>query len=875
MKRRAIPRNNSDEEVEENASATEQVTEEVRELGSLPEDVEEQRSAAAASPSVPRASASRGNTATTSGSGIGRPSQKGKTGNTKLRFLPRFSRMRPRTGGNDDHVVDDTSPGRIQDRIAGEPTQIRAPFPPSGREHDRNLRISSNSATASTRPGAYAAAPWMDTYQPQSSAQLTDASRSTAMRGNEDTPSIDNETNETTDGSHQEPYMAVANLVTEPDLPRAEVVDQNDDSKKRAYVLLLLRFGLLMIIAIGVTVAVVVMNAPNGRSEGVESSPAPTAGNVSIPSISRTNAPSQVMSAMGPTGSPSPTTLPQSANPTWRSTIGDLISVAPTAAPQTSDSTWIPTFVQTLFPVETWMPTWIPTLLLTWSPTIEDGVLSVPGYGEYLLTLFPNETVQEILTNSSSPQGRAFEFAKADVLQAQYPAWRIRQRFALATFYYAMGGEKWSNNTGWVELEDECQWFSSPSLYPTIQRPRPEVYFVSRPNSYGIFDKQNNDEQFNYTLNPNPCNRLDVNDKTQGSKYQHLWLWENGLEGTFPLEFYWLTSLRTVNLDTLQRFRNPNGEIGPLASNIGLLTDLEFLSLLDFTFTTVPTEIGMLSNLKYLLIDNNGISGAGVFEQVITLTKLEYLGVRSNYSFEFPEQISALTKLSHLFLTGDWNLERVNAPLPSLISSLTTLKTLFLNKVSYTDTLPTEIGRLSSLRYLSIFGGEEEPLSGVLPTEIGLLESLQNFSLSYTGLSGPLPTELGKLSSIVDMHFSHNRFTGTLPSELGDLSSMRYLRVYGSALTGTIPSELDMIPNLQGLHLMDSGQTGTIPESLCDSMVTTTCSSRLCGCGCPCPVTSPPTVDMSPQTTLRRGRTAVKHASGENVFCHPPLICVR
>ena len=61
-----------------------------------------------------------------------------------------------------------------------------------------------------------------------------------------------------------------------------------------------------------------------------------------------------------------------------------------------------------------------------------------------------------------------------------------------------------------------------------------------------------------------------------------------------------------------------------------------------------------------------------------------------------------------------------------------------------TGPLPSELGTLARLRWLTIEGNS---LTGSIPTELANLSNLESLQLSHNGLSGPLPPELGTLTA--------------------------------------------------------------------------------------------------------------------------------
>jgi hypothetical protein len=118
------------------------------------------------------------------------------------------------------------------------------------------------------------------------------------------------------------------------------------------------------------------------------------------------------------------------------------------------------------------------------------------------------------------------------------------------------------------------------------------------------------------------------------------------------------------------------------------------------------------------------------------------------------------------------------------LTSLTKLDVVF-EKCLYGDlkeeTLPSEIGLLTNLKYLSVQGNR---LCGIIPTHIGNLTHLENLCLSFTTLSGSVPSELGKLSVLRNLDLSHNPcLTGDLPQEVLGWDNLKTIDLYASQVT--------------------------------------------------------------------------------------------
>ena len=77
--------------------------------------------------------------------------------------------------------------------------------------------------------------------------------------------------------------------------------------------------------------------------------------------------------------------------------------------------------------------------------------------------------------------------------------------------------------------------------------------------------------------------------------------------------------------------------------------------------------------------------------------------------------------------------------------------------------MPAELGELSNLRILSLWGNQ---LSGEIPASFGNLEQLEELSLFLNSLSGDFPPELATLSNLRELSIAGNELNGCLPDEL-------------------------------------------------------------------------------------------------------------
>ena len=109
---------------------------------------------------------------------------------------------------------------------------------------------------------------------------------------------------------------------------------------------------------------------------------------------------------------------------------------------------------------------------------------------------------------------------------------------------------------------------------------------------------------------------------------------------------------------------------------------------------------------------------------------------------------------------------------------------------------------------------DENGLTGNIPPELGNLTNLERLSLFGNQLTGSLPPELGQLTSLERLYLYDNKLTGTIPSEFGQLASLVILWLSTNNLMGPIPPELGQLPSLTDLTLWRNPNIGPIPAAL-------------------------------------------------------------
>ena len=357
-------------------------------------------------------------------------------------------------------------------------------------------------------------------------------------------------------------------------------------------------------------------------------------------------------------------------------------------------------------------------------------------------------------------------------------------RAALVAFYHALGGDDWKDNTNWLSDKPLGEW-------------------------YGV-------------------------DVMGNSRVDDLRLRNNNLTGRIPAAIGLLDSLFILTL-------TDNEITGPIPPSIGRLRRLRDLNLRDTGLEgLLPPEMGNMAGLEYLSLDYTGLSGP-LPETLSRLANLERF-YHSGTDLCVPRSLAAwyeslgnfdplpcipetadrdvLDSLYHKTGGPDWQRKgnwltdkSLNTWFGIVTDAEGYVTEVFLPWNNLTDSIPPELGNLSRLEVLALYGNE---LTGRIPPELGKLTRVHDFSLSGNKLEGPIPPEIGNMVSVDTMYLSGNDLSGPIPAEFGNLVNLEHLALFENDLSGPLPAEFGKLKKLKSMWLVDNKFEGPLPPELGD-----------------------------------------------------------
>ncbi|MEQ9657360.1 FG-GAP-like repeat-containing protein [Fulvivirga sp.] len=276
--------------------------------------------------------------------------------------------------------------------------------------------------------------------------------------------------------------------------------------------------------------------------------------------------------------------------------------------------------------------------------------------------------------------------------------------------------------------------------------------------------------------------------KLKGGRISEIALSDNGLYGYLPEDFWQLTALELLDVSKNNLF-NEGGDYITIPSDIGMLSNLKHLNLSKIQLRgSLPGELGSLTKLEYLNL-GDGLSNSIVYS---TDNKID---------LPLPGEFGNLVNLKDLHLSGIRD-DNGSSPFPEVVTSLVNLEALSMYFNNFQGQLASSIENLTNLKSLKI--------------DMPLPESLKNLNLTTLDISyNPnWGIDLTALTTVEELVFRSSKLDSlpSLPPSLKslDIGDNRFYDI--PDLSGSAIESLSIDLNYLGFGDLEQGT----PEGIID-----------------------------------------------------------
>ena len=205
------------------------------------------------------------------------------------------------------------------------------------------------------------------------------------------------------------------------------------------------------------------------------------------------------------------------------------------------------------------------------------------------------------------------------------------------------------------------------------------------------------------------------------------------------------------------------------ASNAGLVSDCAALLAAKSTFADARASLNWSANVAI-----SNWSGIDIRNGRVNLLRVRH----DRYvNGKIPAELGNLTNLTGLLLDNN----QLTGGIPAELGNLANLRDLFLNNNQLTGAIPAELGNLARLGHLDL---GDNRLTGAIPAELGNLAMLTDLYLDNNQLTGAIPAELGNIPRLDSLRLNNNQFTGCIPQSLRSALGNREIGRIGLPICG-------------------------------------------------------------------------------------------
>lgn len=303
----------------------------------------------------------------------------------------------------------------------------------------------------------------------------------------------------------------------------------------------------------------------------------------------------------------------------------------------------------------------------------------------------------------------------------------------------------------------------------------------------------------------------------------NLYIYNNQFTSSIPSSIYNLYNLTAFSA-------NNNNLSSSISKDIGYLTKLYNLNLENNALTGIlPTEIfSNCTRLQLLSLSNNLLSGS-IPSSISNLKSLRELSLSGNQlRFNIPSEIGYLSKLVQL----DLSVNRFDSTVPSSLTNLKNLQLLLLQQNALTGPIEQFLNPLNhtSLTTIDISNNQ---FAGSIPSSILTADwaSLNSLTMGINCFIGIIPDGFCSIQTLKNLHLDglHTSIAcrdNLIEGSTNDGSDGTYTSRSGARIEGSFPGCLLTMPMLQVLHLSGNGLTGTLPDNFYGKALTTLSASN-------------------------------------------------
>ena len=270
------------------------------------------------------------------------------------------------------------------------------------------------------------------------------------------------------------------------------------------------------------------------------------------------------------------------------------------------------------------------------------------------------------------------------------------------------------------------------------------------------------------------------------------------------------SSIETLNVDPLDWW-NDDGvvqwyELGYQEWNNGRLT------VLNVNVIPYNSDITYNSNLSGEI--PTSISN---WTEIVTLN-LNYYPITPlpsvRLSGNIPIELGSLTNLKELYLNNNL----FSGQLPDVFENLNNLEILWLDNNQLDGPIPESLWNLVNLKQLYL---EHNQFSGGLSSNVGNLVNLEHFWINHNSFSGILPDEIFNLDKLIKLKVNNNLFEGSISGEIDNLFLLEVVDFSFNSFQGLIPESIcNLNIDFQGswsdlYYLYDINNFGVSDNNFC------------------------------------------------------------